>query len=217
MMALLAATGQPTGERQPREIEIALDGQTIRTLSIPVDQADVMQQIDLAGELTRGQHRLTIVERTDTAAGFQIAVRHFVDDGQSVAPSEEPLSVEIVYDRQRLQVDQTVTATATIANRSEQSAPMLILDLPIPGGFTIEPGELDELAGSQRIARYQITPRKAIVYLRDLPAGATLELRYRLRATMPVKVTAPPAEAYEYYDPDRRGRSQASRLEVVEA
>ena len=81
----------------------------------------------------------------------------------------------------------------------------------IPGGFAIEPGELAELAGSQKIARFQITPRKAIVYLRELQPGESLELRYRLRATMPVKVAVPQAQAYEYYDPDTRGIRVGSR------
>ncbi len=37
---------------------------------------------------------------------------------------------------------------------------MVILDLPIPGGFAIDPGELDELVGSQEIAKYQVTARQ---------------------------------------------------------
>ena len=94
---------------------------------------------------------------------------------------------------------------------------MVILDLPIPGGFEIERGELDELKGSNRIAKYQITPRKAIVYLRGLAPGDKLELRYRLRATMPVKVAVPPAQAYEYYNPDHRATGSGSNLEVTEA
>ena len=93
----------------------------------------------------------------------------------------------------------------------------MILDLPIPGGFAIEAGELAELVGSQKIERFQITARQAIVYLRELAPGQTLELRYRLKATMPVKVTVPDAQAYEYYDPDTRGTGGATRLEVVEA
>ena len=40
-------------------------------------------------------------------------------------------------------------------------------------------------------------------------------LRYRLRATMPVKVTAPPAQAYEYYNPDTKATSTAMKLAVL--
>ena len=34
---------------------------------------------------------------------------------------------------------------------------------------------------------------------------------------MPVKVTVPQAQAYEYYNPDTRGTGGAAQLEVVEA
>jgi uncharacterized protein YfaS (alpha-2-macroglobulin family) len=42
----------------------------------------------------------------------------------------------------------------------------------------------------------------------------TLKLRYRLRATMPVKVAVPPARVYEYYNRDRSGASRGSRFTV---
>ena len=85
-----------------------------------------------------------------------------------------------------------------------------------PKLFMIKPNwrEFDALVAAGRIARYQITPQRAIVYLRSLPPGEGLELRYRLRATMPVKTTSQPARAYEYYNPDRRGESAAIVLTV---
>jgi hypothetical protein len=92
---------------------------------------------------------------------------------------------------------------------------MVILDLPIPGGFTIERGELDELVGSRKIEKYQLTARQAIVYLRGLEPKHQLELRYRLKATMPVKVSVPRGEAYEYYNPKNRGASQPAKLEAT--
>jgi uncharacterized protein YfaS (alpha-2-macroglobulin family) len=159
-----------------------------------------------------------LTDQTDTGVGYQVTFRYYVDEPAADESAEpDPLSVGIVYDRQRLKVDETVSAVATIVNNMETAAPMVILDLPIPGGFSIEAGELAELVGSQKIARYQITPRKAIVYLRQLAPGESLELHYRLKATMPVKVTVPAGQAYEYYDPDTRGTGGAAKLEAVQA
>jgi uncharacterized protein YfaS (alpha-2-macroglobulin family) len=91
---------------------------------------------------------------------------------------------------------------------------MVIVDLPIPGGFKLELDELEELVGSGQIAKYEVTDRQAIIYLRELPAGKTLLLRYRLKATMPVTVTARPATVYEYYDPQKRNQTQAIQLQA---
>lgn len=217
LKALVEATGSPLGGEKARKIDIALDGKVVRTVDIPVDQAEVMQQINLTEHLAVGEQQLTITDRTDTSTGYQIAFWYHVDE---VAPPPvdaptEPLSINIAYDRERLQVDDTVTATAVAVNNMDAAAPMVILDLPIPGGFKIEPGELDELVGSNKIAKYQITARKAIVYLRGLQPGQQLELRYRLKATMPVKVAVPPGTAYEYYNPDRRGTSKPALLEAA--
>jgi uncharacterized protein YfaS (alpha-2-macroglobulin family) len=107
-----------------------------------------------------------------------------------------------------------VQATATVVNNLPQAAPMVILDLPIPAGFAVETADLDELVTSQLIAKVQLNPRSAVLYLRGLEPQTPLVLRYRLRATMPMKITVPPAQAYEYYDPDRRGVSSTVRLVV---
>jgi hypothetical protein len=73
---------------------------------------------------------------------------------------------------------------------------------------------LAELVKNEVIAKFQITPRSAIIYLRELPPGQPLQLKYRLKATMPVKVTVPPAHVYEYYDTDKRGKSPATQFVV---
>jgi uncharacterized protein YfaS (alpha-2-macroglobulin family) len=145
-----------------------------------------------------------------------MVVRYYTEREPDVGPVEEPLTIDIQYDTKRLNVDDRLTATATVTNNMDRTAPMVILDLPIPPGFEIEHQELDELQGSKLVAKYQLTPRKAIVYLREINPQQKLELRYRLRATMPVRVNVPPAQAYEYYDPDKRGTGQPAILEAIE-
>src|SRR3954452_21032514 len=91
---------------------------------------------------------------------------------------------------------------------------MVMLDLPVPAGFSPRAEHFAALAQAGAIARFQVRPGGVLVYLRDLPPGRPLELTYHLRATMPVEVTAPGARAYEYYDPDRQGQSPPQRLTV---
>jgi uncharacterized protein YfaS (alpha-2-macroglobulin family) len=59
-----------------------------------------------------------------------------------------------------------------------------------------------------------MTPRSLVVYLRALEPAQPLTLQYRLRAVMPVTVQVPPAQVYEYYDPDRRGVGTPATLTV---
>ena len=92
---------------------------------------------------------------------------------------------------------------------------MVMLDLPVPAGFAPAAEDFAALTEAGAVARFQVRPGGVLVYLRDLPPGRPLELVYRLRATMPVKVTAPGARVYEYYDPDKQGTSAATRLTVT--
>jgi hypothetical protein len=112
-------------------------------------------------------------------------------------------------------VDATITATATVTNNRPDPAPMVILDLPVPAGFTLDADDFAALVQSGTIAKFQLTARSAILYLRDLKPSAPLTLRYHLHATMPVKLTVPPAQAYEYYAPTRQGSSPPVRLTVT--
>ena len=93
---------------------------------------------------------------------------------------------------------------------------MVILDLPIPAGFRVSTSDLTRLVQAGTIAKFQVNPRSAIVYLRGLESGKPLILVYRLTATMPVKITVPPAQVYEYYDPDTKGSSQPASLRVTQ-
>ena len=212
LKALLIGTGKPLGGDAERRIEISWE-QGSKSLVIPADQAEVMQQLDLNPQLGHGSHRLTIAEGTGSAADYQVALCYHVPDS-GVAEKPELLSISIVYDRTELAVGGTVAATATVLNRMNQAAPMVILDLPIPPGFAMDADDLAGLVTKGGIAKYQLNPRSALVYLRELEPGKPLTLRYHLHATMPVKVTVPAARAFEYYDTHKQGLSKPAKLTV---
>jgi CD109 antigen len=214
LKALLAGTGKPLGGDQARHIEIQLDGRTVRTLAIPADQAEVVQHVDLTAEAAPGQHRLTITDRDGQATNYQATLRYHLP-GPAIVEKDQPLAIRVVYDKTQLRVADTAQAAATLVNHMPQAAPMVILDLPIPAGFAVEPDDFAKLVSAGRIAKYQLTPRSVVVYLRNLEPGQPLELRYRLRALMPVKITIPGARAYEYYNPDRQAASPSVAMTVL--
>ncbi len=78
------------------------------------------------------------------------------------------LSIQIDYDRTDLMVGDSVTATATVVNNMANAARMVILDLPIPAGFNIDTTELEQPVQAGTIAKYQVNPRSAVVYVRGL-------------------------------------------------
>ncbi len=218
LQAILAGSEQPLGEARERRFEISLDGKPIKTLTIPADEGEVTKQIDLSAEVAGGgklaSHNLVVTERSETGAGYQATLIYNVP-GAAKANSAEPLAIRLDYDKTSLKVHEQLQATARVTNRTSGSAPMVMLDLPIPAGFELETDDLAALQKQDKIAKYQITPRSAVVYLRALPPAEPLELTYHLRATMPVKLTVPPARVYEYYNPDQQAFASATPLTVT--
>jgi hypothetical protein len=213
LKALLAATDKNLEGDRERRITLTWGDGKSREVVIPPDQAEVMQQIDLSDILTPGNHRLNLTETSGTGTGFQVAFRYHVP-GEPRA-KEEPLAIDLTYDRTNLAVGDTVTATATVVNQMPQTAPMVILDLPIPPGFSVAADDFAKLVTSQAIAKFHVNARSVVVYLRGLEPGQPLPLTYRLRSTMPVKVMAPAARVYEYYDPGKRGQSKSQSMTVT--
>ncbi len=96
-----------------------------------------------------------------------------------------------------------------------QTASMVMVDLPVPAGFAPVTDDFVTIQEMGTVAKYQLTGRSVLVYLRGLDPRKPLTLTYRLRATMPVDVAVPPARVGEYYDTHRQGQSEATRMKGV--
>jgi hypothetical protein len=213
LKALLAGTGAPA-EAQERRIEWTANQGKTQNLTVPPDQSDVMQQKDLSADLIPGKQSLTLAEPTGGAANFQLTFRYHVPGARDAA--EKRLALTVKYDREKLRVGETAGALATVRNQSDQVSPMVVVELPIPAGFTIAADSLAAQVKEGRIAKYEVQALSVLVYLREVPAGKSVEIPYGLRAAMPAQVAVRPARAYEYYNPDREGRSEETRLTVEE-
>lgn len=207
LKALLQGTGVAIGEMQPRQVDVKLDGKSIQSLTIPVDQFEVVQQV-IIPELGKGKHSIELDE-TGRGSSFQLVTRHHINDPKS---SAEALEIDLAYERTEFAVRESVEVEATVTSHLTESAPMVMVTLPIPPGFAIQREAFDGLVEGRRIEKYDITPRSAMLYLRELAPGQTIRFKYYLSATMPLKVTAPPATVYLYYTPEIKGICKATML-----
>jgi uncharacterized protein YfaS (alpha-2-macroglobulin family) len=212
LKALLAGADSTGGDKE-RRIQVRLGEKFTKELVIDADQADVMKQLDLSPHLAAGGQRLTLTETSDTGAGYQVTFRYHVPAAKA-EDKTEPLAIDLSYDRTELTVNDTMKATARVVNRMKTAAPMVMLDLPVPAGFAPAAEDFAGMVERGTIARFQVEPRRVLVYLRDLQPDKSMELTYRLTAKMPVKIEAPGATVYEYYDPDKRGSSSGTRITV---
>ncbi len=213
LKALLAGADAPDAGRE-RRIELAFADGTKKLVTIPPDQAEVMQLLDLTDRLTPGRQTLTITDQSGLDTNYQVSFRCHVP-GELPRP-DGSLSMRMSFDRERVAVGASVRARATVINHAEAAAPMLLAELPVPAGFTFHAQEFAKLVQDGTIAKFQVQPGKVLVYLRELGPGRSLELPYRLQADVAAQVTVPAARVYEYYNPDRQGVARTTRLVVEE-
>jgi alpha-2-macroglobulin-like protein len=213
LRALIAGTGQPLGGERIRRIQPTLDGKKLPEIVIEADQSQVMRQIDLSDQLRPGHQTLELADLSGTAAGFQLVSSYYAPDTSS-RPQEHGLAVDVTYDRQKLPVNGTLTATATVENKTDRTAPMILVELPIPAGFALDTDSFSKLVEAGSIAKFQAGSQTATVYLRSIDPKGRATLRYRMRATMPVTLTVPPAVAYEYYDSEKCATGRTAQIGV---
>jgi uncharacterized protein YfaS (alpha-2-macroglobulin family) len=212
LKALIEGTGKPLGEGA-RRIQLSLDGKPLPEIVIPADQSEVVRQIDLTDRLGTARQTLQLTDASGTAAGFQVVSSYYAPDTSS-KPHAGDLAVNVNYDRQKLPLNGTLTATATVENKSERTAPMILVELPIPAGFALDMESFSKLVESGAIAKFQIGARTATIYLRGIKDKSVVTLLYRMQATMPATLTVPPAVAYEYYNAEKRATSQPVQIVV---
>ena len=71
-----------------RRMEVRLDGRLIQDLTIPADQAEVMKLVDLTPHLTAGVHRLSVTEKSGTAAAYQVTFRYHLQEALATAQND---------------------------------------------------------------------------------------------------------------------------------
>jgi uncharacterized protein YfaS (alpha-2-macroglobulin family) len=214
LRALLAGTSQPLAGDGARRFEVRV-GDHVEQVAVPADQAEVMKLLDVSKHLKEGANKVQLTEKSKTAAGYQVVFRYHLMEAKKPR-KKEPLSIALDYDRTELALGDVVKAKARVVNETPTTAPMVMLDLPVPPGFDAAAEAFAALVKAGKIARYQVRARSVLVYLRGLEPNAPLELAYTLRATMPVKAAAAGARVYEYYDPQKQGSSPATRFTVTE-
>jgi hypothetical protein len=91
---------------------------------------------------------------------------------------------------------------------------MVMLDLGIAPGFTVDPGDFAEMVDKGSIKKFSLTPRQVILYLGDVKPGDTLTFEYTLRPKYALRARTAPSTAYEYNTPANRAEARPVELVV---
>ncbi len=208
---LLAATKGTAGAVGTMTVE--MDGTPFTTLNLTADQSDVVNTIDLGSLATLGDHqvKLSFVGTGKPSYGI---VSSYNLPWSDVSEPAGPLTVTVDYDKTSLALDETVNTTVHVTNNTNVVQHMVIVTVGIPPGFQVMTEDLQDELNAGTISTFETTGKQLILYVTQVPASGTLNMNYRLSATMPVTADDGGASVYPYYEPDAKTTSPSTKLTV---
>jgi uncharacterized protein YfaS (alpha-2-macroglobulin family) len=221
IMALraLVLSSQSAGTDARGTVDVLLNGKHVETISLMQENSDLLQQLVLPGIAEAGANDVKLQFHGSGRMAYQVAGRYFVP--WRAAPTEEPLSIDVMYDRTKLAQNDIVEATATVRNNLGRTAKMVMVDLGIPPGFDLLTedlqAEVEKTTGAKtgRLEKFSLTATQAILYFDSVGAKETVKLRFRLRAKYPIRAKNFESRVYEYYDPAITAAVQPVQFEVT--
>ncbi len=217
LKALVAGLG---GSRHEGETEftVVVNGKDAARGKITEDNADVTQVFDVQEFTKLGINKVELRVEGRCDFMYQIVGRYYEPWKDEVKVEKEPVfDVNVTYDRTKLSTNDLLQAKATLKYNGTAETNMVMLELGIAPGFTVDPGEFAEMVASKHIQRFTITPTKVTLYMgKVMQPGEVRTFEYSLRAKYPLRAQTPVTTAYEYYTPSNRGVAQPVELTVVE-
>jgi len=212
LKALVAASG---GIKQQGEttFTIVVNGKDVDKKVINEKNADVMQLIDCNKFLKAGANEVVLDVKGESNLMYQIVGRHF-EPWKVEEVAKPTLAVSVDYDRTKLSTAELLRAKATLTNNGKEFASMVMVDLGIPPGFTVDAGDFAEMVAAKKVNKFSVTSRQVILYLSDVKPGESLSFEYSLKPKYPVKAKTPATAVYEYYTPSNRGTAKPVEISV---
>ena len=133
LRALLLASGKSAGAQG--SVEIRLNGGAAARIRITPENNDLFQQYAIAGVKQQGANNVQIRFTGSGALAYQVVGRCFLP--WNAKPAQEPLSIDVSYNRTTLVENDTLTETVRIRNNTQAIANMVMVDLGIPPGFEL--------------------------------------------------------------------------------
>lgn len=220
LRAIILGTESKAGDARGTA-EIILNGKTAQTLQLNSANSDLFHQyVFKAGEIS---DRNSVEIRFDGTGslGYQVVGQYFIP--WTTTQTRDALSIDVAYDRSRLEQSDIATATATVKNNLDKTAKMVMIDLGIPPGFELLSEDLQQLQqatanqANGRLEKFSLTATQAILYLNALTPNQAITVKFRLRAKYPIRAKTFQSRVYEYYDPAVSATAAPAQLEVVQS
>ena len=211
MKALILAHERSTKDVDAK-VKITVNGKQTEEFRINSQNYDVFNQADFGNVTVNGDNKVEITLTGKGSCYYQVSAKYYMPWVKE-KPVKKSLSINIDYDRTKLEANEYITATVYVRNNSRETMHNVMIDLGIPPGFTVDTGDLNSYVNNV-FAKYSITSRQILIYTDTVEAGKTLKFKYKLHNRFPMKGKTPRSKAYLYYEPAVEAVAEPVTLEV---
>jgi A-macroglobulin TED domain/Alpha-2-macroglobulin family/Carboxypeptidase regulatory-like domain/A-macroglobulin receptor binding domain/MG2 domain/Alpha-2-macroglobulin bait region domain len=217
LRALLSATEKGAADVHGTLL-VLVNGNPREKLELTSDNNDLLHQFVFKDIDSKGRSTVEIRFEGNGGLAYQIVGSYFLP--WEATRVDEPLSIDVAYDRTHLTQDDIARATATVRNNLNKAANMVMVDLGIPPGFDLLSEDLQDYQEksanhkSGHLSKFSLTATQAILYFDSFAPGDSVRLTFRLRAKYPIRARTFESRVYEYYDPEISSVARPVQLEV---
>ena len=183
-----------------------------KRVKIDETNADVVQVVSVpVGEDIR-----LVAEGSGDAV---VQVVHRFNRPEAEIQPVEIFALNVDYSPNNIDVNDLISVSATVdfVPPAEVDVGMVVLDIAIPTGLSPDIEAVETLVNDNpRIWRYDIDERKVVLYIEDLVANETFDVKFDARALHPIVAQPVTSEVYSYYNPQWRAESLGDSVTVEE-
>lgn len=212
----LVASLEVSAQKGEGTVRVLVNGKEAARWEITPEDVDVLRQVNVKDFLQTGDNQVKLEVTGTVEPMYQVSLSYWVPWSIKPLPDlERPLmEITVKYDRTQLEVNEILTAEATVQWKGPGIAKMVIVDLGIPPGFEVIAEDLAKLVEAGVVQKFNLTGRQIICYLEQVAPNSPVTIRYRLKAKYPIRAQSGASTAYVYYNPEVKASAQPVTLQV---
>jgi len=195
------------------KLVVMVDGKRVAKQEFSPQHARTFEIGGLEKYFTNDHPRVEVFfEKTDTPLPVDLEVTYASRLPRNATAC--PFSFETSLNTTVAAVGGTVRLSSVLQNTSAErlASPMVVLG--IPAGLSLQPWQLKKLVDEKKCDFYELWDGFAVFHFEGLPAGETRRIDLDLRADISGTYEAPAAQAFLYYENDKRLWSKPERVTV---
>ena len=129
----------------------------------------------------------------------------------------EIFALDVDYSPDSLQVGDVISVSAAVGFTppADLDVGMVVLDIAVPTGFSLDVETLEAMANdNSKIRRYDAEGRRVVVYVEDLVANETFDVSFAAKALYLIITQPVTSQVYSYYNPQWRAETLGPRVTV---